>query len=109
MTKKVTIVPKDKCPLDILADLGSRTENAWIYFHKNVVEKLQETCNKYAKYDHCINLTWYTTKEKPGRRVHIREKEGGCWQPVYFIIAENIAFDTRVDDPDEIFFIKMDE
>ena len=30
MKKEVIIVPEDKCPLDVLAEMGERTANAWI-------------------------------------------------------------------------------
>ena len=35
MKKEEIIVPKDKCPLDVLSEMGERTKNAWIFLHYN--------------------------------------------------------------------------
>lgn len=109
MKKDVTLVPQDKCPLDILAELESRTKNAWIYLHENAIEKLKKTCDKYEEWAHCISLTWEATDKFPAANIYIGQEEIGCWKPIFLIKAEDIAFSTRVSDPDEIFFIKMDE
>lgn len=61
MKKKVTLVPKDKCPLDVLAEMKERTANAWIFLHHNAVEKLQRSdgvsCNEGRK-PGTLELTW---------------------------------------------------
>lgn len=49
MKKEVTLVPKDKCPLDVLADMEERTADAWIYFHENAVKKLEKSCDIYEE------------------------------------------------------------
>ncbi len=109
MKKEVTIVPKDKCPLDILAEMGDRTKNAWIFLHENAVEKLEKTCNQYKEFAGQCSLLWHGTKEFPLTNIHIDKAEHGCWKSVNYISADDIAFSSRVSDPEEIFFLKMDE
>lgn len=46
MKKEVILVPKDKCPLDVLAEMGERTKNAWIFLHQNATEKLKKTADE---------------------------------------------------------------
>ncbi len=40
MKKEPILVPKNKCPLDVLAEMGEQTKSAWIFLHRNAVEKL---------------------------------------------------------------------
>lgn len=109
MKKEVTIVPKDKCPLDVLAEFENRTKNAWIYLHENAVKKLEETCNRYDKFTGFISLVWNATEKFPMTNIHICTEKTGCWQYVQYISADDIAFNCMVEDPEEIFFLKMDE
>ncbi len=105
MKKEVTIVPKDKCPLDILAEMGDRTKNAWIFLHYGAVNKLEETCNEYKELAHSIILRW----NAPSTSITIETEEFSTWQQVCFIESDYIAFKFRHFDPEEIFFLKMDE
>lgn len=109
MKKKVTIVPKDKCPLDILAEMGDRTKNAWVYLHWEAVNKLEKTCDGYEELAHSIRLSWNATDEFPSTTITIGTEVIGTWKPVYFIEAEDIAFESQASDPEEIFFLKMDD
>ncbi len=109
MKKEVTIVPKDKCPLDILAEMGDRTKNAWIFLHQGAVNKLEETCNGYEELAHSIRLRWNATEEFPSTSITIKTEEFSRWKQVYFIEADDIAFKHSCSDPEEIFFLKMDE
>lgn len=109
MKKEVTIVPKDKCPLDVLAKLESRTRDAWIYLHENAVKKLEGTADRYEELARGIRLTWISAEEYPKTVIFIGVNEIGRWKPVYSIKAEDIAFEYRAGDPEEILFIKMDE
>ena len=44
MLKEITYVPQDKCPLDVLAEMGAETSDAWIYLHKR--RKFKQTNHK---------------------------------------------------------------
>ena len=111
MKKEVTIVPTDKCPLDVLAELGERTKHAWIYLHENAVSKLEKSCNSGDEIPKTngIMLTWSATDEFPETSIIINKGEIGPWKPVYIIEADDIAFHCMEDDPEEIFFLKMEE
>lgn len=109
MKKDVTIVPKDKCPLDILAEMGDRTKNAWVYLHVNAVYKLKETCNEYEEANRSIKLKWNATEEFPSTSITIGTEVVGSWRPVWFIEADDIAFKQESCDPEEIFFLEMEE
>lgn len=109
MKKEPIIVPKDKCPLDILAELGERTESAWIYMHENVVGKLAKDCDQFHEANGCTSFAWVATKDYPSTGITIEVDVIGCWKPVFSINAEDIAFKYASFDPEEIFFIKMEE
>ena len=111
MKKEVTLVPKDKCPLDVLAEIKERTANAWIFLHDNVVENLQKSCNEYNLLYRGIRLKWNATKTFPDTSVLInREILGGAhWNFVYSIDADDIEFKYRSPNPEEIIFLQMDE
>ena len=113
MNKEVTIVPKDKCPLDVLAEMGKRTENAWIFLHQNAVEELRRSegvsCKEGRKVGTLV-LTWETIEDYPETRIVIAI----CamltdWKPIILISASDISFDLMPVDPEYLYFLKMDE
>ena len=108
MKKEVILIPKDKCPLDYIAEMGERTKNAWIYIHENIYDKLIKSDGVSAEYEKTyFELTWEETEEYP--KTEILVNYGVEWYSVCNISAEDIAFKDKVDDPEEIFFLKMDE
>ena len=109
MKKEVIIVPKDKCPLDILAELKERTESAWIYMHENVIPYFDKDCNMCHQSHGCITFGWLATKDFPSTGISIEVDVLSCWKPVFSIYAKDIAFKNASSDPEEIFFLKMDE
>ena len=109
MQKDVTLVPKSKCPMDVLAELGERTKKSWIFLHDDVVKILRASCDKSYIYADCIRFFWDATEEYPTTSICVCENEIGCWKTVTDINAPDISFERKADDPDEIFFIKMDE
>lgn len=109
MKKEVIPVPKDKCPLDVLAEMGERTKNAWIFLHQNATEKLKKTADE-CKYSSSpvYTLLWNATDEFPETRVRI-DIMYGEWSSVDRISANDIAFKQKSANPEDIFFLKMDE
>lgn len=105
MKKEVILVPKDKCVLDILAEMGERTRNAWIFLHKNVVKKLKKTANGEYSTATCLTLLWKATDEFPETTICI--ESGKIWSLVAVIKADDIAFEEKVDDPEDIIFFQM--
>ena len=111
MKKEVILVPKDKCPLDVLAEMGERTANAWIFLHQNAVKKLKDicdVCNEVGKSKQ-ITLAWEATEKYPATEVVINNKAHTDWLEIFRISASDIAFSIRSRNPDEIYFLKMDE
>ena len=110
MKRETTLVPMDKCPLDVLAEMGERTSNAWIFLHLSVLKKLKESCDTFNDFNHNRHyLTWEATEEYPATEVVINNKVHTDWVEIFRISASDIAFSVRPRNPEEIYFLKMDE
>lgn len=111
MKKEVTFVPKDKCPLDILAEMEEGTKSAWIFLHRNAVEKLISTADDHSPHQHSDfqELRWNATDDFPETVIWIDLHPDKVWLEIYRIDANDIAFNLPVDDPDNILFLKMAE
>ena len=109
MKREITIVPKDKCPLDVLTELGQRTANAWIFIHQNAINKLRSTCNNVNEFYASFSLGWDACEKYPATIINISDIHTGFWHEVFKISAENIAFKQKSTEPEEIFFLKMEE
>lgn len=108
MTKEVILVPKDQCPLNVLAEMGAKTSNAWIFLHKNAVEKLRKTADVIDGFASIIELKWKETTEYPATLIWFPNSIEE-WIKVFRIKAIDIAFEHAASDPDNIFFLKMEE
>lgn len=109
MKKEVIIVPKDKCPLDVLAEMGEQTKNSWIYLHKNAFDKLKsEDCSIRQSFTF-YELYFKETKDYPKTTIRISGFNAGVWFTILSISADDIAFKNRAIDPEDIFFLKMEE
>lgn len=111
--KDVILVPKGKSPLDVLAEMGKRTADAWIFMHEDVIESLREICDKE---EHLGGgdwaLYWYGTSSigilPPPCKVFLSARTfEGPWKSIPCIEAIDIAFNKRCDNPKEIIFLKM--
>ena len=106
MKKEVILVPKDKCPLDVLAEMGERTKNSWIFLHDDAVFKLEITADFIEETEY-RELVWNATEKYPATTLDI--EISGTWHMVYRIDADDIAFTDEPQDPEDIFFLKMAE
>ena len=111
MKKEVKLVPKDKCPLDVLAEMGEATKSAWIFLHRNAVEKLISIADDHRVRMHCNSqqFYWEATDTFPDTFLWVELHPDKVWLEVYRIEADDIAFNLPADDPDDIIFMKMDE
>lgn len=113
MNKEVIIVPKDKYPLDVLAEMKEQTANAWIFLHYNAVEKLQRSDGvscKEGRKQGTLELTWEATDEYPETRVVIDVCAMATdWKSIILISASDISFTLMPVDPEDIYFLKMAE
>lgn len=105
MLKEVIIVPKDKCPLDVLAELGAKTGRSWIFLHKTAIEKLRKTADIYPA-GFCKLMYWKETERYPSTTIYVENTQTD-WSRVYHINASDIAFDYEPNDPEYLFFLKM--
>ena len=109
MKKEVILVPKDKCPLDVLAEMGERTKNSWIFLHQNAVDKLRRTADEICEIAVGVNsFYWKSTEEFPETILRF-DISRGVWSKVTRITADDIAFKITSTDPEDIYFLKMDE
>ena len=111
MKKEVTLVPKDKCPLDVLAEMGERTKNAWIFLHQNALKKLITIADTHQVQGRNAYhyLHWDATDDFPETEVLIDFNTQVDWVLVVGISASDIAFKQKPADPEDIYFLKMDE
>ena len=108
MLKEVTIVPKGKCPLNVLSEMGDKTANSWIFLHKNAIEKLRSTADSVDGFGCIIALHWKATAEYPSTLVWINNSNEE-WVKILRIKADDIAFDYEPSDPRHLYFLKMEE
>ena len=111
MKKDVILVPLDSCPLDVLSELGDRTSSAWIFMHKNAIKHLINIADSHREHHFhgFIELYWKGTKDFPQTYVTTEYKRDNIWVKVLSIDANDIAFREPSDDPNEIFFLQMEE
>lgn len=106
------VVPKGKCPLEVLAEQGERISNTWIFLHASVVSNLK---NSDGVIPCCLTaersrLKWKATEEYPEITILFYDFEGTGWYLLTDVDAEDIAFSdiTSVEEPEEVIFIKME-
>lgn len=113
MKPEIKLVPKDKCPLDVLAEMGERTKRAWIFLDASAYNKLLEGegCQVYTRDgdEDRILLRWEATDEYPKTEVLLEIPTPTGWGEVISIEAEDIAFTLALADPEDIIFLKMAE
>lgn len=119
MKLPITPVPNGKCALDVLAELGNRTQNSWIYLHKNVVNDLLEKADSFSEHYEenywYYSLHWDATDEFPETNLDLHwnvvfseqiSRDYSIWVEVVSIDADDIAFKHPAKFPEEIFFLK---
>lgn len=85
------IVPMDKCPLDVIAEMGELTKNARIYLGKSAIEKLRTTADSRSFFRGEERLLWEATDKFPATAIEFAPV---CedWFKVSHISASDIAF-----------------
>ncbi len=114
MKQEVITVPKDKCPLDVLADMGEETYTAGILFSPEGLNKMLETADRHEKLDSTAYLlSWNATEKFPQTTIIIVGEQYS--QPVglqyraVFIHANDISFRRQLDDRTVDYFLTMEE
>ena len=114
----ILLIPKGKCLLNYLREMGERTRNSWLLIHENVVKQLEETSDDETYEPAYIrNFIWEKNSQYPQSILGIdlshellRGKEYVVeWYAIEQIRAKDIAFRDSPKNPDEIFRLKMEE
>lgn len=115
----VITVPKNKCPLDMIAKMGEDSRNAWLFLDHNCKEDLfqkaddvitGEGSSSYEGMTH--TLVWAATDQFPETKLVIELFTGhedfiGTWA-VKQIVADDIAFEKRTAIPTEVYLFKKE-
>lgn len=105
--KNVLKVPKGKCPLDFLAELGERISKAWLFVDNNVFNNISSSLDDAGVYsDRTMCFRCEATEEYPSTEI-IMKRVSEKWFYIISIKAEDIAFTKPVSDPEEVFFMEM--
>lgn len=114
MKKEVIIVPKDKCPLDVLADMGEKLLGVGILFSITSLNKLRGTADRYEKLDPTAYLlSWNATKDFPQTTLIVvgeYSSDSSAYEyRATYINADDICFRTQWDDRALDYFLTMEE
>lgn len=106
MKKEVILVPKDKCVMDILKEMGDKIKSSWIFFHKNVMKQLKKTADGYYFCSTVNTFIWNATEKTQKIELFV-DMSAKIWCPVIDIKVSDIAFEKNVEDPENIYFFQM--
>ena len=115
MKKEVILVPKDKCPLNVLAEMGESIRKSWIFIHENAYNHLLQSEGADASAEQCVNskkiacIVWEATEEYPKTVVFCEVPDSNGWGKITAIDADDIAYSSYPRDPEDLFFLKMAE
>lgn len=111
MEKEIILVPKNKCPLDILAEMGEKIKDSWIHFHQNLIEELADSadicfCTATTEIT-AYKLTWRAKNRTPKTEIVLKSTTSE-WFSVDSIFASDIAFKYASNNPDSLYFLTKD-
>lgn len=115
MKLEPTIVPKEKCPLDLLAELGEQTGSSWIFLHQDVINRIIDTADEmlWSRSDGIALCKFFASEDTPLTEIDFEysKPSSDCrvWAWVSRISAIDIAFTSPPKNPENIFFLKMEE
>ena len=62
----ILLIPKGKCLLNYLREMGERTRDSWILIHKNVVKQIEETSDyQTCEPAYIRNFIWEKNSQYP--------------------------------------------
>ncbi|MBP3707322.1 MAG: hypothetical protein J6J36_01775 [Clostridia bacterium] len=100
------VVPKEVCPLDVMATMGDKLEEAWVYLSTEALNKLQET-GECSFVDGGFSMEWPATPEYPRTQLVVKN-DSPCWWSVVSIRASDIPYADWVTNPKTIIFITVE-
>ncbi len=114
MKKEVIIVPKDKCPLDVLAEMKEQTYAVGILFSVIALNKLMSTADRCEELDDSAYLlSWNATENFPKTTIVVVSEPSEIPNIIeyraVFINADDICFRSQWDDRTVDYFLTMEE
>ena len=109
MVKEVVLLPKGKCPLAFIRELGEKVKDSWIFLHENVVSNLENTADECILRGNPLVLSWNPTNELSKITIAIQYSEKNVWNKMISVETDKNDFIPASEDPEYIYFIKMDE
>lgn len=104
-------VPKDKYPLDFLAEMGDRNKNSWIFLHESIITELRN--NTDCMHEYAVSnleiLTWKISSPYYRTKLFYSCFENMPLYTTLKIISNEIAFKeiSIIEQPDHVFLLKM--
>lgn len=108
MVKEVILLPEGKCPLAFIRELGVKFEDSWVFLHKNAVSFLENAADKCILRGDPLVLSWNPTKELSKITVGIQYNEKNIWNKMISVETDMTNFILASEDPEYIYFIKME-
>lgn len=108
-------VPKDKCPLDVLAQMGERIRNSWIYLHENAyLHLLNSEGAKIHPPSYTGNhletlIEFEATQDYPETAIVCIVPSSSGFGKVTEIFSEDIAYRFPPTVPEKYYYLKMEE
>ncbi|MBP3502132.1 MAG: hypothetical protein J6K42_01440 [Clostridia bacterium] len=110
MKKKVIFVPKGQIPLEFLVKM-ERSFKSWVFLHQNVMSELRKTANNITEINaNIFKHDWYATNDTP--EINLKTRNGfirGAWVEICCIRVDGTPIMISADDPEDIYFLKMEE
>ena len=116
MQQEVIEVPQDKSVLTVLKKLGEQTKNSRIFFHLNLYRKISR---RKAEFNLTILISaddirftwWERNGNTPNTHIYLENFSGSSdvWIEVLRIESTDIAFNTPSKNPENIYFLQMEE
>lgn len=100
------VVPRNKCVMDYIADLGEKTKNAWIFIHQSNLDQLLKSEGVIDRgwLEDRRTLSWEKTDDYPETTIVISTFDADDFYVVVQIDAEDIAFKqiSKVKNPEYV-------
>ncbi len=114
MKNEVITVPKDKCPLDVLADMGEKLLGVGILFSVTALNKLKGTADRCEELDSTAFLLYWNATVKFPQTILIVVSEpsevyGLIQYRAIYINATDISFRRQWDNRTVDYFLTMEE
>ena len=102
MNKKEITLRKGQCPFEKLQEIVAETNNAWIFIHKNVYDKMY--IQEEKEIQSIVEISYL-----PNQLIIDLEKDpGSCWLKIRRLSSKKYNF-LRALDPENLVFLKAQD